>query len=199
MSVKVRLPGSLRDATGGVTRIQAQGATLAAVVADLERRYPALQGKILDERGGLQSYLNVYIGDQDARHTGGGDSAVPDDADVMVIPAMSGGSDRAGGAATDAASGTATDAASDRDARIGDAADSEPRTVLDARGTLCPMPIVRLQKAVKGVPVGSLIELIATDPGSDPDVKAWGRETGNEIVEAKRTGNEFRFVIRRVR
>ena len=186
MSVKVRLPGSLRDATGGVTRIEADGATLAAVVADLERRYPALEGKILDQRGALQSYLNVYIGDQDARHTGGGDSAVPDDADVMVIPAMSGGSDTAGGAATDAAS--------DRDA-----ADSEPPTVLDARGTLCPMPIVRLQKAIKGVPIGSLIELIATDPGSDPDVKAWGRETGNEIVEATRTGAEFRFVIRRVR
>lgn len=187
MSVKVRLPGSLRDATGGVTRIEADGATLAAVVADLERRYPALQGKILDERGGLQSYLNVYIGDQDARHTGGGDSAVPDDADVMVIPAMSGGS------------GAATDAASDRDALGGDAAGAEARTVLDARGALCPMPIVRLQKAVKGVPVGALIELIATDPGSDPDVKAWGRETGNEIVEATRSGNEFRFLIRRVR
>ena len=181
MSVKVRLPGSLRDATGGVTRIEAAGTTLAAVVADLERRYPALEGKILDERGGLQSYLNVYIGDKDARHVGGGDAAVPDDADVMVIPAMSGGAD--------AQSDTATDAASDRDARI----------VVDARGAMCPMPIVKLQKAVKGVPVGSLIELIATDPGSDPDVKAWGRETGNEIVEAKRTGNEFRFVIRRVR
>ena len=179
MSVKVRLPGSLRDATGGVTRIEADGATLAAVVADLERRYPALQGKILDERGGLQSYLNVYIGDQDARHTGGGDSAVPDDADVMVIPAMSGGADAPVGASSDTASGAAI--------------------VVDARGAMCPMPIVKLQKAVKGVPVGALIELIATDPGSDPDVKAWGRETGNEIVEAKRTGNEFRFVIRRVR
>ena len=167
MSVKVRLPGSLRDATGGVTRIEAAGTTLAAVVADLERKFPALQGKILDERGGLQSYLNVYIGDQDARHVGGGGAAVPDDSDVMIIPAMSGG--------------------------------AVAPTVIDARGTLCPMPIVRLAKAVKGVPVGGLIELIATDPGSDPDVKAWGRETGNEIIQATRTGDEFRFVIRRVR
>ena len=179
MSVKVRLPGSLRDATGGVTRIEAKGTTLAAVVADLERRYPALEGKILDERGGLQSYLNVYIGDQDARHTGGGDSAVPDDADVMVIPAMSGGADAP--------------------AEAGAPADADAAIVVDARGALCPMPIVKLQKAVKGVPVGSLIELIATDPGSDPDVKAWGRETGNEIVRTAHSANEFRFVIRRVR
>lgn len=167
MSVKVRLPGSLRDATGGVTRIEAAGGTLAAVVADLERRYPALEGKILDERGSLQSYLNVYIGDQDARHVGGGDAAVPDDADVMVIPAMSGGADAP--------------------------------TVVDARGAMCPMPIVKLQKAVKAVPVGALVELIATDPGSDPDVKAWGRETGNEIVRTDHTADEFRFLIRRAR
>lgn len=167
MSVKVRLPGSLRDATGGVTRIEAAGTTLAAVIADLVRMYPALQGKILDERGGLQSYLNVYIGDQDARHIGGGGAAVADEADVMVIPAMSGGADAP--------------------------------TVLDARGTLCPMPIVRLQKAVKALPIGGLIELVATDPGSDPDVKAWGRETGNEIIETTRSGDEYRFLIRRVR
>ena len=169
MSVKVRLPGSLRDATGGETRIEAAGGTLAAVVADLERRYPALKGRILDERGGLQSYVNVYIGGTDARHAGGGDALVPDDADVMVIPAMSGG------------------------------AAADTTTVVDARGALCPMPIVRLQKAVKDLPMGALIELLATDPGSDPDVKAWGRETGNEIIDAKREGNEFRFLIRRVR
>lgn len=169
MSVKVRLPGSLRDATGGETRIEAAGGTLAAVVADLERRYPALKGRILDERGGLQSYVNIYIGGTDARHAGGGDALVPDDADVMVIPAMSGG------------------------------AGADTTTVVDARGALCPMPIVRLQKAVKDLPMGALIELLATDPGSDPDVKAWGRETGNEIIDAKREGNEFRFLIRRVR
>lgn len=173
MSVKVRLPGSLRDATGGETRIEAAGGTLGAVVADLERRYPALQGRILDDRGGLQRYVNVYIGDQDARHAGGADALVADDADVMVIPAMS------GGASADAPAGGAV--------------------VVDARGALCPMPIVRLQKAVKDLPVGALIELLATDPGSDPDVKAWGRETGNEIVEATREGNAFRFLIRRVR
>lgn len=169
MSVKVRLPGTLRDATGGETRILATGGTLGAVIADLERRFPALQGRILDSAGGLQSYVNVYIGDQDARHSGGAAAPVPDDADVMVIPAMSGG----------------------------EVADG--RLVVDARGALCPMPIVRLQKAVRTAPVGALIELIATDPGSDPDVKAWGRETGNEIVEATRSGDEFRFVIRRVR
>ncbi len=175
MSVKVRLPGSLRDATGGVTRIAAAGTTLAAVVADLVQQYPALQGKILDERGGLQSYLNVYIGDQDARHVGGGDAAVPDDADVMVIPAMS------GGAIADESVG------------------SQQPALVDARGSVCPTPIVRLATTVKGAPVGGLIELLATDPGCESDVRAWSRQTGHEVVLVSQAGAELRFVIRRVR
>lgn len=165
----VRLPGTLREAAGGATRIEASGATLADVVRDLETRFPDLRGRILDARGELPTYVNVYIGDRDARDAGGPAAPVPAGAELMVIPAMSGG------------------------------AVAGERVVVDARGALCPMPIVRLQKAVRAAPVGALIELIATDPGSDPDVKAWGRETGNEIVEATRSGSEFRFVIRRAR
>lgn len=165
----VRLPGTLREAAGGATRIQASGATLAEVVRDLESRFPDLRGRILDERGELPTYVNVYIGDRDARDSGGPAAPVPANAELMVIPAMSGGSV------------------------------ADERIVIDARGALCPMPIVRLQKAVRAAPVGALLELIATDPGSDPDVKAWGRETGNEIVEARQAGSEFRFVIRRLR
>lgn len=185
MSVKVRLPGSLRDATGGETRIEAAGGTLAAVVADLERRYPALQGRILDERGGLQSYVNVYIGGTDARHAGGGAAVVPDDADVMVIPAMSGGE-----LAEPEPSGGATAA---------QPAGRRPRTFVDARGSVCPTPIVSLAAAVKAVPVGGLIELVATDPGCGADVRAWSRQTGNEVVEAAQQGPEFHFLIRRLR
>lgn len=183
MSVKVRLPGSLRDATGGETRIEAAGGTLAAVVADLERRYPALQGRILDERGGLQSYVNVYIGGTDARHAGGGDALVPDDADVMVIPAMSGGE------VTESSSGAAP----------ATAADQGKRAFVDARGSVCPTPIVSLAAAVKAASIGGLVELVATDPGCGPDVRAWSRQTGNEIVETVQRGAEFHFVVRRLR
>lgn len=183
MSVKVRLPGSLRDATGGETRIEASGGTLAAVVADLERRYPALRGRILDERGGLQSYVNVYIGGTDARHAGGGEALVPDDADVMVIPAMSGGevTEPSEGAAPPNRAGQGT------------------RAFVDARGSVCPTPIVSLAAAVKAASIGGLIELVATDPGCGPDVRAWSRQTGNEVVETAQHDGEFHFVIRRLR
>lgn len=91
MSVTVRLPGSLRDAVGGDNKVTATGRTLDEVFADIERRHPGFRSRVLDERGGLRTYVNVYIGDEDAREKGGLAAGVPDDAEVMVIPAMAGG------------------------------------------------------------------------------------------------------------
>ena len=91
MPVMVRLPGALRDATGGQTKVEASGRTLAEVIADVERRHPGFRGRILDDAGRLRSYVNVYIGDDDARANGGTAAPVPDGTEVMVIPAMAGG------------------------------------------------------------------------------------------------------------
>lgn len=91
MPVTVRLPGALRDATGGVTRLSASGETLGDVIADIDRRHPGFASRVLDETGALRTYVNVYIGDEDARTNGGSSAAVPDGSEVMVIPAMAGG------------------------------------------------------------------------------------------------------------
>ena len=91
MTVTVRLPGTLRDSVGGDTKIQAAGTTLDEVFADIDRRHPGFRSRILDERGDIRSYVNVYVGDADARGSGGLATAVPDGSEVMVIPAMAGG------------------------------------------------------------------------------------------------------------
>lgn len=91
MPITVRLPGALRDATGGQTKLEANGRTLADVIADIDRRHPGFRGRVLDETGHLRSYVNVYIGEDDARSKGGLDAPVPDGSEVMVIPAMAGG------------------------------------------------------------------------------------------------------------
>ena len=91
MSVTVRLPGALRDATGGNTKVQANGPTLADVIADIDRQHPGFRGRVLDVGGRLRTYVNVYIGEDDARSSGGTDAPVPDGSEVMVIPAMAGG------------------------------------------------------------------------------------------------------------
>ena len=73
----------------------------------------------------------------------------------------------------------------------------ETTTQVDARGLSCPMPIVRTAQAIRPLPAGSLLEVLATDPGSQKDFAAWCRTTGNELLEQTASGGIYRFVIRR--
>ena len=91
MAVTVRLPGALRDVTGGETTLTATGRTVREVIADIDRRHPGFASRVLDDGGGLRPYINVYIGDEDARTRGGAGASVPEGSEVMVIPAMAGG------------------------------------------------------------------------------------------------------------
>lgn len=68
---------------------------------------------------------------------------------------------------------------------------------IDARGLSCPLPIVKTAQAVKGLPTGAIVEVLATDPGSIKDFAAWSRATGHELVEQTSDGAIYRFVIRR--
>ncbi len=68
---------------------------------------------------------------------------------------------------------------------------------LDCTGMLCPVPIVKLSKAIKEMQPGQTIVLLATDPGSGPDMAAWQRRTKNEVTVLEPDGKTFRFFIRR--
>ena len=68
---------------------------------------------------------------------------------------------------------------------------------VDARGLSCPMPIVKTAQAVKLLPSGAVVELLATDAGSIKDVAAWCRATGNELIEQSLDDAVYCFVIRR--
>jgi tRNA 2-thiouridine synthesizing protein A len=69
--------------------------------------------------------------------------------------------------------------------------------VLDVKGLNCPLPILKAKKALKDVPVGGTLEILATDPGSVADFQAFCRSTGNELVESGQIDNVYRFVIQR--
>jgi len=69
--------------------------------------------------------------------------------------------------------------------------------VLDAKGLNCPLPILRAKKALKDVPVGGTLQVLATDPGAVKDFEAFCRTTGNELLESKEENKVFSFVIRR--
>lgn len=69
--------------------------------------------------------------------------------------------------------------------------------VLDLTGLLCPMPIVKMAKAIKEVQVGQVIEATASDPGVMADIPAWCKSTGNELISMERVEKIIRFQVRR--
>ncbi len=69
--------------------------------------------------------------------------------------------------------------------------------VLDVKGLNCPLPILRAKKALKEVPIGGTLQVLATDPGAVKDFEAFCRTTGNDLVESKSEGKQFEFLIRR--
>ncbi len=70
--------------------------------------------------------------------------------------------------------------------------------VLDCKGMQCPLPVIKTAQAIKGIEPGEVLELLATDPGVEPDMKAWTSRTGNELLGIERDGDVFHVLIRRV-
>ena len=74
-----------------------------------------------------------------------------------------------------------------------------PAMVLDLKGMLCPMPVVKIAGAIKKVEIGNIIEATATDPGVMADIPAWAKSTGNELVKMEREGKVITFWVKRLK
>lgn len=92
MTVTVSIPTILRGHTGGERRVSADGATLAAVIADLEARHGGISQRLLDAEGKLNRFVNIYVNDEDVRFSGGLATEVSDGDTVTILPAVAGGS-----------------------------------------------------------------------------------------------------------
>jgi tRNA 2-thiouridine synthesizing protein A len=73
----------------------------------------------------------------------------------------------------------------------------KPDVVLDLKGLLCPMPVVKLSLAVKKLATGQAAEGIATDPGVMADIPAWARQSGNELLSIEQRGKEYHFMVKK--
>ena len=71
--------------------------------------------------------------------------------------------------------------------------------VLDCTGMACPLPVVKTSQAIKKIQAGQVLELLATDPGVEPDMKAWTTRTGNELLGIAKQGDVFHVLIRRAK
>lgn len=69
--------------------------------------------------------------------------------------------------------------------------------VLDCSGLACPMPIIKTRKAIDGLQLGQVLKMIATDPGSIPDIDAWSKKTGHTVLETEQSGGTYTFYIKK--
>lgn len=67
--------------------------------------------------------------------------------------------------------------------------------VLDVKGAACPIPVVKTAKAMKQLESGTRLEVLATDPGVEPDMQAWSKQTGNRLISIDREGDVFRVLL----
>ncbi|HEV3496818.1 MAG TPA: sulfurtransferase TusA family protein [Actinomycetes bacterium] len=70
--------------------------------------------------------------------------------------------------------------------------------VLDSRDVSCPLPIIQTAQAMKGLAAGQTLLVMASDPGFEPDIKAWSSRTGNPLLSSERHGNELHVLLRKV-
>jgi molybdopterin converting factor small subunit len=87
----VKIPPVLRASVGGQREVSAQGANVAEVLAALVEDYPETRGQLFGADGGLNRYVNVYLGDEDVRVLDGLETAVREGDVLVILPAMAGG------------------------------------------------------------------------------------------------------------
>lgn len=90
MAVKIEIPSPLREHTGGLVDVNAEGATVAAALDDLVRQYPTLGPKLFDG-GRLRPYINLFVNDEDIRYLDEMQTALAPGQVLAIIPAVAGG------------------------------------------------------------------------------------------------------------
>lgn len=172
----IRIPTPLRPYTGGQAEIPVSGETVGAALTDLTTRHPALQKHLYTEAGELRAFVNIFLNEEDIRHGRGVESPLQEKDRLMIVPSIAGGAEVP-------VTGVVLQA----------------DQTLDCSGLACPMPIIKLSKAFKELPVGNMLKVIATDSGSASDIPAWAKQTGNELLDARKEGDTFVFHLKRVK
>ena len=93
MASQLRIPSPLRRFTGGEAAIQVNGRTIKEVLGELFTTHPDIRNHLIEENGNLRNFVNIFVNNEDIRHSGGLDSKVGDNSDVRIIPSIAGGVD----------------------------------------------------------------------------------------------------------
>jgi molybdopterin synthase sulfur carrier subunit len=93
MPVTFHIPGALREFTAGQSRVEIAHSpkTLADALSALCTLYPGVQDRITTEQGQVREHINIFIGDENVRYTGGLATPVSAGSEISIVPAVSGG------------------------------------------------------------------------------------------------------------
>lgn len=91
MSVTVRIPTPLRNLTKNQETVAASGATVKAVLEQVQAEFPGLKERLCDSNGTLRRFVNVFLNGEDIRFANGPDTPVKDGDELSIIPAIAGG------------------------------------------------------------------------------------------------------------
>lgn len=91
MSVKVRIPTTLRGLTSGQGEIEGQGSSVNELIDNLEQSYAGLRGRIYDDSGSVRRFVNIYVNEEDIRFLQGISTPLKPGDLVSIVPAIAGG------------------------------------------------------------------------------------------------------------
>ncbi|MFI9462848.1 MoaD/ThiS family protein [Streptomyces xiamenensis] len=91
MAIEVRIPTILRTYTDGEKAVNGAGANLAELITDLESRHPGIEARLIDDKGELRRFVNIYLNDEDVRFLSGISTELGDGDQVTILPAVAGG------------------------------------------------------------------------------------------------------------
>lgn len=91
MSTSIRIPTPLRKLTQDQEVVQAEGANIDEIIADLDGRFPGLKERICDESGNIRRFVNVFVNDEDIRFLDERATTVKEGDEISIVPAIAGG------------------------------------------------------------------------------------------------------------
>ena len=93
MAVVFLIPGYLRNFTRGQARVGVDGphTTVGEALESLWRIHPGVRDRVVTEQGAVRPHVNVFVGTESIRHSGGLSTPVPDGSEISLVPAVSGG------------------------------------------------------------------------------------------------------------
>lgn len=87
----VRIPTPLQSLTGNQGEVNASGSTVSELIDNLESNHAGIKSRICDDEGNIRRFVNIYVNDEDIRFLDGKNTAIADDAEVSIVPAIAGG------------------------------------------------------------------------------------------------------------